>query len=358
MLLTKDGCLERQRRLRELLAQENVPAAMVVNPHHIHYLTGWWMRPIFQPILLITQETSTLALPYESDDPATVDQRVTFVGSKKATIVDDQYADALRMLEPAMKGIKAVAIDIAPGALLGKGIELRDLSPTIRKLKRTKLADEVAVIRKAISGAAAAYAWVRENLKPGVNEIDVYNACHAAAVKTVGEPIGEFGNDFTCGGGGGAPRDRAVEAGELYVLDLGVTLRGYSSDLCRSFAVSEPTAKQLAAQKRCVEALDYVQSTARPGVSCRKLHDDVIKMLDGYNGWNFGHHLGHGIGLFPHESPRLNNAWDDTLMEGDVFACEPGLYGDDLRTGIRIEDDFVVTATGVQRLSEIVREIA
>ena len=59
----------------------------------------------------------------------------------------------------------------------------------------------------------------------------------------------------------------------------------------------------------------------------------------------------------PHESPRLNNAWDDTLQEGDVFACEPGLYGAELKTGIRIEDDFVVSETGVEELSNLSREI-
>lgn len=86
-------------------------------------------------------------------------------------------------------------------------------------------------------------------------------------------------------------------------------------------------------------------------MSCRELHEEAIQLLNGYEGLSFEHHLGHGIGLSPHESPRLNKHWDDVFVEGDVFTCEPGLYGAALRGGVRLEENFVVTKTGVARLS-------
>lgn len=358
LLLSRDGCLNRQGKLRAWLAENNCPAAIIVHPHHIHYFTGWWTRAIFMPVLVMTPESSTLALPFQSDDPAVVDVRIPFTGSIAATLVDDQYVEALKALQPTLKGIQRAAIDIVPGAFLSADLKFTDLGPSIRQFKRTKAADEVNIIERAISGAAAAFQWVRENLKPGTNELDVYTNTAAAAVRALGEPIGEFGNDFTCGNGGGVPRDRSARSGELYVLDLGVMLRGYSSDLCRTFAVSEPTELQQRALARCIEVLDYVESQAKPGTSCKALHEGALKMLDGYNGLGYGHHLGHGIGLFPHETPRLNKAWDDVLREGDVFACEPGLYGDAIQTGVRVEDDFLVTATGVRRLSNVPRTFA
>jgi len=357
LLLTREGCLERQRRLREKLVERDFAAAMIVHPHHIHYFTGWWMRPIFSPVLVVTREASVLALPSPTEDPAITDSRVIFTGSINATMIDDPYDAALKALEPAMKGVRKLAVDSAPGALLSRGFELSDLGPILRSLKRTKLPDEVEIIRKAIKGTAESYAWMRENLGPGVNELDVYAQTQAAAVRCLAEPLGEFGNDFTCGDGGGAPRDRAARAGELYILDLSVVLRGYSSDLCRTFAVSESTDIQRDGARRCAEVLEHVEANARPGVRCRALHEVAIRMLDGYKGFSFGHHLGHGIGLCPHESPRLNKAWDDTLQEGDVFTCEPGMYGDALGTGIRIEDDYLVTASGVERLSAIDRSL-
>lgn len=63
-------------------------------------------------------------------------------------------------------------------------------------------------------------------------------------------------------------------------------------------------------------------------------------------------YLGHGIGLYSHEAPRLNLAWDDVFEEGDVFAVEPGWYDPPrLRAGIRIENDYLVTSEGVELLS-------
>jgi Xaa-Pro dipeptidase len=62
------------------------------------------------------------------------------------------------------------------------------------------------------------------------------------------------------------------------------------------------------------------------------------------------HHLGHGVGLSPHEYPHLNPKWDDTLLEGEVFTAEPGVYGPELRGGIRIENQYLVTKTGVKNL--------
>ena len=64
-----------------------------------------------------------------------------------------------------------------------------------------------------------------------------------------------------------------------------------------------------------------------------------------------------GIGLFPHEGPHLNPQWDDTFEVGDVFTAEPGLYAPDLRGGIRLENDYLVTATGVELLSDFPLEL-
>ena len=67
--------------------------------------------------------------------------------------------------------------------------------------------------------------------------------------------------------------------------------------------------------------------------------------------------LGHGFGLFPHETPHLNPRWDDAFEEGDVFAAEPGLYGPELKAGIRLEQNYRLTADGVERLTSFPLEL-
>ena len=81
-------------------------------------------------------------------------------------------------------------------------------------------------------------------------------------------------------------------------------------------------------------------------------------MLAGLSPWLFNHHLGHGVGLAPHEAPHLNPNWDDTFQAGDFFTAEPGLYHEELRAGMRLEQNYVVTDSGVKLLTDWPLELA
>ena len=170
-------------------------------------------------------------------------------------------------------------------------------------------------------------------------------------MKELGEPIGELGNDFQAGTPGGPPRTRVIERGELMPLDVSVSVRGYRCDLCRTFAIGgEPSPEQLEAARLVERALRYVEENAHVVSSCRQLYEEVRQQLDGILRWQFFHHLGHGIGLSPHEAPRLNPHWNDFLEIGDIFTAEPGLYGEALRAGVRIEHNYWMSFKGLIRL--------
>ena len=139
----------------------------------------------------------------------------------------------------------------------------------------------------------------------------------------------------------------------MYILDLGVGFRGYHSDNARTLAVGgRPTEKQQRAWDAVAAVFPLVESTVRPGVSCRQLFETVQRQLEEYRPWVFNHHLGHGVGLAPQEGPHLNPRWDDTFAEGDFLAVEPGLYHEELRHGVRLEQNYLVTAVGVELLTE------
>src|SRR5207248_7100847 len=117
------------------------------------------------------------------------------------------------------------------------------------------------------------------------------------------------------------------------------------------------TEEQLKAWDAIAASFPLIERMARPGVRCREIFDAVDEHLKSKAGRGLRHHLGHGIGLQPHEYPHLNPQWDDTLMEGDVFAAEPGLYGPELAGGIRIENNYLVTRNGVRRLLNFPMEL-
>jgi Xaa-Pro aminopeptidase len=166
------------------------------------------------------------------------------------------------------------------------------------------------------------------------------------------------GNDYACAARGGPPRDRRAQAGELYILDLGPALRGYFADNCRTLSVDRrPTDAQQRAWEQIAAVFPVIERIVKPGVRCRAVYDEIKGMMDAHIPGVFDHHLGHGIGLYPHEAPHLNPHWDDTFEEGEVFAVEPGLYTPQLRAGIRLENDYLVTATGVELLSDFPLEL-
>jgi Xaa-Pro aminopeptidase len=338
--------------MRAHLQAHDLDAALICESRYVHYFTGHWTKVHQFSSVLITPEATILSTGKPAET-AFVDDARTYVANKTSTLVDDRRHAVLAPLLDSLKG--RIGCD---GGTPWDAVENRtDLSETLRTMRRTKDADEVALIRRAVEGTEAAYARAREILAPGVSEMHVYAEMLKTATETIGEPLGEFTQDFRAGAAGGAPRVRAVEDGELMPLDVSVWLRGYSCDLCRTFAVGTPTSAQQEAQRQIVAALDHVERTARAGGSCQKLYHEVNAMLNTDERWKFGHHLGHGIGLAPHEAPRLNPQWNDTFQVGDVFTAEPGVYGEILNAGIRIEQNYLVTESGLERLSHFPVEL-
>jgi Xaa-Pro aminopeptidase len=361
--LDVNHCRSRQQRVQDVMADRNVDRVLLVSPENVQYLTG------FRPHRLMSAAVSldadgwcALAAPNTTPEPVAADDVVTFEAQWHSTLRQEQPASAAIALAGALANrppAQVVAVECSrcgPQWLDEMGVTdistLIDIEPELWQLRRRKDADELAMIRRAIACTDAMYLAAREIIRPGITELEVFNRLHAAAVDVAGEPLTALGNDFRCNSPGGPPRTRAAQAGELFILDLGPAYRGYYADNCRTFAVNrQPTDQQQAAWEKIVGVLQMVEESVRPGVSCRQLFEQAQAMLDEYRREAFFHHLGHGFGLFPHEAPHLNPDWDDTFEEGDVFTAEPGLYGDELLAGIRLEQDYRVTADGVERLT-------
>jgi len=352
--LDPPSCRSRQDAIRSLLEEQQVDAALFLNRNYVHALTGYWHEQALTPVAVIVSQNgeTILAAPGEHLDAPAADSHLSYQPQELCTLVENIPARLSAALSQTLEPYKRVGTTSSIPTTLAQSAEWVDITTEYQNLRRRKYPDEVEVLRYAIHATEVAYTEARNILTPGLSELSLYASMQSAAINAVGEPLSAWGNDFRSGEPGGFPRQRPAEAGELVVLDIGVGVRGYRSDLCRSFAVDRnPTDVQLKAHARVLKALNHAEKNIRPGTSCKTLFEEIHAQLDGWNGYTFYHHLGHAIGLDAHETPRLNPYWDDTFQAGDVVAVEPGLYGDDLRSGLRLEQNFLVTETGVERLS-------
>lgn len=353
------ACRERQRRLLAEMRSVDSDLAILLTAENIQWLTGVRLSPLFSPAAAIDSDGCvTLVVPERRiDEPAAADRIVGYAAQWHSTLRNDQPATSSAVLAEAIEYVPTrVAIEYSAfGHCVSRFFEEArvDIEPTLYRLRRYKHADELALMKRAIDANRAMYEAARREMRPGINELELYAHLHEAAVLELCEPLTYFGQDFQSGSRGGPPRDREAQAGELYILDLGVGYRGYFSDNARTFAVNrEPTQQQEQAWRAVTEVFDYIAAEVKPGVSCRGVFESVQRMLDLHRPWVFNHHLGHGVGLYPHEAPHLNPHWDDTFEEGDVFTVEPGLYHEDLRCGLRLEQNYRVTERGVELLTD------
>ena len=359
------ACRGRQKRLLDAMQRERLDLAIVTQIEHVQYLAGPRFAWTFQPAAALTSDGRlTLVAPNRAPEAAAADEVVAYQAQKHSTLRNDQRQASCEVLAGALAKRKYQRIGVEystfgqhfAGAL--GAAHFVDIEPSLYEMRRRKDPDELALIKKAIAATGRMYAHAREIMRPGITELEMFNELQSAAVMDLGEMMTGTGNDYQCASRGGPPRaDRTAQAGQLYILDLGPAFRGYFADNCRTIAVTEVDEKQQQAWIQIRRAFDHLEKTVKPGKSCAELFRETEAILRESPVGTFDHHLGHGIGLFPHEAPHLNPNWDDVFQEGEVFTAEPGLYAPELRVGMRLENDYLVTKNGVELLSDFPLEL-
>lgn len=357
---------QRQKRLLDWLADRSLEALVITQPHHVMYLTAHHPSWRHMPALVLRGDGhATLISANAAARNVAADEVISYPANPKGTLRQDQAEVVSKLIIDRLGAARHIGFDSGETASLLLHVADHTfvcIDDDLWQMRRAKDADELALMRKAIDATRAMYERAKQIIEPGVAEIDVFNQLHSVAVETTGEPMTALlGNDYACGVGGGPARfGRKAEAGELYILDLGPTCRGYFGDNARVISVDrKPTDVQLKAWRGIVDVFPIVERLAKPGVRCREIYEAVDEHFASvFDGHRQVHHLGHGVGLQAHEFPHLNPNWDDVLVEGEIFTAEPGIYRPELRGGIRIENQYLVTKTGVENLTPFPLELA
>jgi Xaa-Pro aminopeptidase len=357
----------RQQRLLPALERLKLDAVVVGLAYHVQYFSAhrphWLQQGAF---ILFADGRSALFTANKAAANVAADMVLAYEANWMGTQRQEQPVEVGKAVLGLLRERRAKRIGIDASAVgsqiaLGFDGDALAIDPELWQLRRRKDPDELELMKTAVRASEAMYARAREIIRPGVAELEVFTQLHAAAVWSTGEAMSDYlGNDYACGVPGGVARQGGTAAaGQLYVLDLGPSYHGYFADNCRAFAVDgKPTDAQHKAWAARVGALQVVERLARPGVRCRDLVEAVNQHLIQAGRTAVPHHLGHGVGLQPHEFPHLNTKWDDVLMEGEVFTAEPGQYGPELNAGIRLENQYLVTSTGVENLVNFPLDLA
>lgn len=222
----------------------------------------------------------------------------------------------------------------------------------VEGLRLYKEPGEIAAIQSAIDIGDAAFAHVAQRIEPGWTErqvgweIEKYVREHGGDALSFETLVGSGprGSMPHC-----APTERVLRKGEGVVIDMGVSLGGYVSDLTRTIAVGTPDDQF----KRVYDIVFAAQQTAielvEAGMTGEQAHLLAHHVIDeAGHGDDFGHGLGHGVGLQVHEAPRVAKTSADVLADAMVFTIEPGIYLPGWG-GVRIED-VVVLENGKARV--------
>ncbi len=299
-----------------------------------------------------------------------------------------------------------------------RGLEWRNAHPVLDSLRSRKSPAEQALLRRAIAITDDGHREAMRAIRPGMWEYEVEALLLAAFRRTGGDGpafVSIIGSGPNSTQYHYNANDRRMQAGDVVVMDIGAAVRGYAADVTRTVPVSGRFSPEQREIYRIVrDAQAAAERTVRPGSSYEAWRDSAravvargvarLGLTEGVDAefdppWAnqcrtnpvactqaflyMAHGLGHGIGLEVHDRPH---PWygAGTFAEGDVFTIEPGIYvstrlldilPDTPRNramiakvrpaveryrniGVRIEDDYLVTAGGVEWLSRAPREIA
>ena len=230
----------------------------------------------------------------------------------------------------------------------------------VEKGRQCKDPAELAQMRKAASLVGEVLSNAIKLLKPGVREIEVgaeieYQMRRRGASGPAFESIVAFG--ARSAHPHARPTGNRLRKNELVVLDLGVILAHYCSDITRTVFVGRAPARIRRWYSAVQEAQAAAVGAARAGINCGDVDAAARGVLARYRlDQYFVHSTGHGLGLEVHEAPRVAHGQKHVLVPGNVITIEPGIYVPGVG-GIRIEDDIAVHADRTELLTRVPRDL-
>ena len=357
--MSRMDCEGRQRKLRAELDRRKVDALVVTHLPNVRYLCGFTGSA---GVLLVARR------PVFFTDGRYAEQASAEVHDARISVVKSGTLPAVAAT-CAKLGLKRVAIEsehltVAQfGGLeqaLGKGVKLVRMAGAVEALRAQKDADEIALLRNAVGLSSRLFRPLLRSMHSGLAESAIagkleYMARKAGADRMSFETIVASAERSALPHGVASATKLPAEG--FVVLDYGVVLDGYCSDMTRTVHLGKASGEARILHRAVLEAQLAAISVVRAGATAGEVdwaaRQELRRAkLDRF----FTHSTGHGVGLEVHELPRLAVGNDAVLQPGMVITIEPGVYLPG-KCGIRIEDMVLVTERGYEVLTPVNKEL-
>ncbi len=239
--------------------------------------------------------------------------------------------------------------------------EIVDAHAEISSIRLTKTPDEIARLKEAIVRSETALEATVLQVRVGMTEKEV-EAILLAELFRAGcdglsfSPIVAAGDNAA--NSHAVPRgDYRIKAGDALLIDFGGRYQHFSADITRTFFVGHVSDEDRAFYDTVLAANEHGRAVSKAGVTAGFVDDETGAVLLRSQFAKFKtHKTGHGLGLDVHEAPQIMTGNPDVLQPGMIFTIEPGLYRAG-ECGVRIEDNVVVTESGIECLTTFSREL-
>jgi Xaa-Pro aminopeptidase len=360
----------RQKKLMNILSAAGLDC-LILNPGpSLVYLAGLHFHLSERPVIVIlqTEATPVIVLPELEAQKLT---RLPFE-IEPFTYADDPatWTDVFKKAADTAK-LNGKQVGVEPRQLRFLEFQLltttapkaiyTSAEKTLANLRMYKDEVELAAMRSAVHIAQQALISTLPLVRVGVTELELASELTLQLFRAGCDPEVPF-SPIVSGGPNSAnphatPSSRKLEYGDLLVIDWGASSQGYMSDITRTFAIGpiDPVFEKIG--NIVLQANEAGQQAVRPGISMDAVDHATRRVIEsaGY-GVYFTHRTGHGLGMEPHEMPYIRAGNQQILEPGMTFTIEPGIYLPG-KNGVRIEDDVVVTTTGIECLTTLPREV-
>jgi Xaa-Pro aminopeptidase/Xaa-Pro dipeptidase len=358
--------LGRLANLRAALGRVGVSHFLVTNPKDVAYLTGFLGGDSFLLVALVGEAKPLMISDFRYQEELEPVRPVCDIFIRPKSM-PEAVGHVLGAAHVDRLGVQADHLTIAMRDSIGNARgsvgpnRLVEITGVVAKLRAVKDEMEVGLITKAVRIQEQALQAVMKSIKPGVTERELAGRLEAE-MKALGSREPGFQTIVAAGATGSLPHyrpeARKLEKGKSVLIDWGAVYQGYHSDMTRVLSLGKWPAKIEEIYKIVLEAHTAAAKALAPGKTTQEIDAVARKIIsDAGYGLQYGHGLGHGIGMNGHEDPFLSHMLAPMPLEaGHVVTIEPGIYLPGIG-GVRIEDDYLVTPTGARNLCTLPKDL-